>query len=290
MSDTTKGSVEAEPADRPTPPRTINLATAAVCVQIGFALLYAALQWPLGNQLRRAVTTSNNQKKTPSPLCDAHPGKGCLDPAKAVHSFQTQTAISTLLVVVVIVYVLLRIRKGIRSARTVYVAVSLVGVVVGFAGTPLALLAVISSGPVAPRAVTTAAAAGAAAAIVLLFLPESRGYFDRMSPRRKPGQARAGRGSLFRPPAASDKVPAVGLRKGAAPAVGLRKGAAPGVGLRKNAALPAAPPAAARAEAAAQGTSAGPRAKVRSDEAAVARGAALARSRAKASKSRRTEL
>ncbi|MEP7179458.1 MAG: hypothetical protein ABI775_10240, partial [Pseudonocardiales bacterium] len=139
MIDMTKAADAEQPAERPGPPRTINLATAAVGAQVAFALLYAALLWLLGDRLQRSVLTANADRKKPELLCDAHPGKGCLDAAKTVHSFQTQTSIGTVLIAALIVFVALRMRKGIRSGRTLYVAVSVVGAFVGFVGSPIAI-------------------------------------------------------------------------------------------------------------------------------------------------------
>jgi hypothetical protein len=259
----TKATNPDQPAERPVPPRTINLALAAVCGQVVFAVIYAALLWPFGDKLQRAVISANADKAKPNPLCDAHPGTGCLDAAKTVHSFQIQTAIGTLLVAAAIVFIALRVLKGIRSGRTMYIIVSAMGAFVGFVGSPLAITAAFSSGPVVPRIVTTLAAASAVAALVFLFLPESGRYFGQASPRPRASDARPGLGSLFRPrPPAQRPPPVPGLR----------------------------PSAASRAKAPDTGAGSGSRSKVRTQEAAVARGAELARSRAKASKSRRSEL
>jgi hypothetical protein len=124
--------------------------------------------------------------------------------------------------------------------------------------------------PVVPQVAGVLSGVACIAAIVLLFLPESRAYFKAISALRAAATGRAaapsrGLGSLFAPrPAAARKPP-------------------PSSGLRSSAA------SRANARVTKGGTAAGARAKIRSDEAAVARGAALARSRAKASKSRRTE-
>jgi hypothetical protein len=146
-----------------------------------------------------------------------------------------------------------------------YVAVSVFGAFVGFVGSPIAITAAFSGGPAVSRIVTTLAAAAAVAGLVLVFLPESRRYFDQVSPRPKAGEGRPGLGSLFRPrPPVQRKPP---------PASGLRSSAA----------------SRAQAKVANAAGSSGSRSKARAHEAAIARGAELARSRAKASKSRRTE-
>lgn len=265
MSDTTNSTVEAEPAGPVNPPRAITLAIAAACTQVFFSVLYAVLTWPLSDQLRRTVINTNARTKK-TPLCDITPGKGCLDVAKSVHAYQIDTSIGTLLVSIGILLLVRRIRRTNRSARPMYAAISLIGAVVGFAGSPLSILAVVSAGPVLPRVISTLGAAAGLAAIVLLFLPTSASYFAPPVQRRS-GSSR-GFGGLFSP-RPRKPMPPTGLR---------RKAAAP---------TAAAPTAAGNP---AKGGGRGVRAKERANDAAVARGAALARSRAKASKSRRTEL
>lgn len=255
MSDTTKSTVEAKPGEPATPPRTIKLAIAAICVQLSFALMYAVSEWPLGAELRRSLIDTNKGKKTPTPLCGNRPGKGCLDAAKSVRALQIETTLGTVLVAIAIALFVRRIRRGIRSGRTGYTAISLISVVVGFAGSPLSIMAVTYSGPVLLRAFSVLAGAAALAAIVALFLPESTRFLP------KPVRGRGG--GLFAPRPRKPLPP---------------------TGLRSSAASRAADPAATK------GSASGARAKDRTDEAAIARGAALARSRAKASKSRRTEL
>lgn len=259
----TKGSAEAKPPERPVPPRTIEIAIAAVCVQVVFGLLYAVLEWPLGDQLRRSILNANGKKAKPSLLCGSHAVKGCLDVGKTVRTVQLETAIGTVLVALLIAFLARRVRRGIRSGRTGYVAVSVIGAVVGFASSPLSLLAVVSSGPVLPRAVSTLGAGSCVAAIVLMFMRESTKFLPKVARQGAPPR---GLGGLFAPRPSAGRKPA--------PASGLRSSAA------SRAATRAMP----------KGGAAGQRAKVRSEQAAVARGAELARMRAKASKSRRTEL
>ena len=255
----TKATDAAQPAERPVPPRTINLAIAAVCAQVAFAALYAILMWPLGDALRRSVIDANAKLKKPKLLCDVQPGKGCLDSAKVTHSFQIQTTIGTVLIAAMIVLVAMRVRRGIRSGRTLYIAISVLSAFVGFVGSPLAISAAISAGPVLLRIATTLAAVSAVAALVLLFLPQSRSYFDQVSPRPQRGEAR--QGGLFRPRPPAQRTPPATARSSAA----------------------------SRAQA--KDSNPGSRSKTRATEAAIAHGAELARSRAKAaSKSRRTEL
>jgi hypothetical protein len=260
VSDMTKPDAAANSAEQSTLPRTIQLASAAACTQVCFSLLYAALQWPLGDQLRRSVLKANGRKDKPSLLCDSHPGKGCLDVGKSVRSIQIQTTIGAILVAIAIALLLVRIRRGVRSARAFYIAVSVIGALVGFAGSPLSILAALAPGSVLLRLVSAVASVASVVAVVLLFLPESTKFFPR------PERAGASGRGLFGPrPAPRQRPPRA-------------SGPFSSAASRGTARVTAKP------------TAAGARAKVRSEEAAVARGAQLARSRAKASKSRRTEL
>jgi hypothetical protein len=110
----------------------------------------------------------------------------------------------------------------------------------------------------------------------MLFRAESQRFFDLVSPRAArgaagaAGAARPGLGSLFRPRPPADRRPPA---NGKAPSSGK---ASPATPLRSS------------AESRAAGRLA--KAKSRNDAEAVARGATMARNRAKASKSRRTDI
>lgn len=274
-----------------TPPRSIGIALYAIYAQLAFAVAYAILSWPLGNQLRKSIIDSNNKAKPRKTLCEVQRVAGCLDVNKTVHTVQIETAVGTALVGFVLVLMVQRIRRGTRSGRTFYIAASVLGALVGFAGSPISLLSVASSGPAIPRVVSTLAAVSSVVAIVMLFRSDSQGFFDLKSPRPArgaagapgsagaagaAGAARPGLGALFRPrPLADTKLPASGK-------AGV--GGKPGV----NGKRPAAAPTGSAADPRAAGRLA--KAKSRNDAEAVARGAAMARNRARASKSRRTDI
>jgi hypothetical protein len=275
VSDTSKSAPEPKPSveltkktkppvpdtvDNAGPPRSIVIAFYAICAQIGLSVLYAVLSWPLGTQLHKAIVDNNKKAKPPKTLCEVSRVKGCLDVSKTVHTLQIETSVITAVVALVVVLMLQRIRRGTRSGRSAYIVVSVVGGFVGFAGSPFSLLVVASGGPTALRVDSAAAAAASILAIVVLFRPDSKQFFDLMSPRvGATGAApRPGLGSLFRPRPPVERKPQ------------------PTAGARPTTASPAERRLA--------------KAKTRNDAEAVARGAALARGRAKASKSRRTDI
>ncbi|MFN2518735.1 MAG: hypothetical protein ABR604_06770 [Jatrophihabitantaceae bacterium] len=265
MSDTSKPTVAGKPADGPEPPRTINLAIAAIYAQIALSVLRAGLLWAYTGSLKQSLIDANNTRsaKDKLVLCgSAHP-KGCLDVAHQVQVSLIELTVGSILISLAVLMCARKIRHGVRSARTMFVVLSIIGSFVGFAGSPLSVLALGSGGPLPLLLVTGLAGLASLAAIIALFLSESTRFFPR--PVRSGAPSR-GLGGLFapRPPAGDKTAPATGTRSTA--------------GLR------------APANETAKVANSGARAKGRADEAAVARGAALARSRAKASKSRRTEL
>jgi hypothetical protein len=182
-----------------------------------------------------------------------HPDKN-FDAVKAVHQFRE----STLLSAVVVGVALLLLAWALRRPRSASASRWAMLVVFFFTGLPFYI--VPTSG--LPG---TAAAAGvvigiaAVAAVALIFVPPSSAkYFkacrEATLPPERRGQARSGLGSLFKPPPRTAPPPA----------------SAPKPEPEQRPAMPKA------------------KAKVRADSDAVAKGADLARSRAKASKSRRT--
>jgi len=265
VSDTTKSTVEAKPTERPTPPRTINLAIAAVGAQVVLSLIRSVLLWAYTGNLKQSVIDANKAKsaKDQQNLCGSTHAKGCLDVAHQVQVSLIELTVGSLLITVAILMCARKIRQGVRSGRTLFIVVSVVGSFIGFAGSPLTVLALGEGGPVPLLVFSGLAGLASLAVIVLLYLPESTKFFPQTE--RRSGSAR-GLGGLFapRPRAQRKPLPASGLRSSAASRAAPRASAKGGVGAV--------------------------RAKGRADEAAVARGAALARSRAKASKSRRTEL
>jgi hypothetical protein len=272
-------------ASEGTPPRSIGIALYAIYAQLAFAVAYAILSWPLGNQLHKSIIDSNSKAKTPKKLCGVPRLAGCLDVNKTVHTVQIETAVGTVLVGFVVVLMIARIRRGTRSGRTFYIAASVLGALVGFAGSPISLLSVASSGPAIPRVVSTLAAVSSVVAIVMLFRSDSQRFFDLKSPRPArgapgsggaAGAARPGLGSLFRPRPLADSKPPANAKAGV--------NGKPQVNGRRSPVSPTS--------SAADSRSAGrlAKAKSRNDAEAVARGAAMARTRARSSKSRRTDI
>lgn len=236
-------------------PKTMRVALGAIVAQLALAVLYAILSWPLAGQLHDAVIKSNNKLKKPKVLCGLTHPSGCLDVDKTVHAIQRSTLIITLVIGALIVLLAPRLRKGMRSSRTIYVAVTIISALLGFSASPLSIVALFSGGPGVPRAVAVLGAAASAIAIAALFMRESQRYFDARSPN--PLGPRPGLGSLLRPrPPRTAEPRAAGMRS------------TPNRGENRPAA----------------------RSKSRNDADAVARGANLARNRAKASKSRRTDV
>jgi hypothetical protein len=255
----TKASVEAKPAGRPVPPRTINLVIAAVCVQVVFLLIRAGSMFGYTDELRRLLVDSN--KKAKKPVNPYGPSQIADD----LHHLRTNGLVQGVVVSVALLLLAFSLRRPSTAGITRWGLL----VVMVLTGGPLTIIPAHGL-PIVPQVSLVLAGLASIVAIVALFLPDSRNYFKAIGAARLAASGRTatpGRGlaGLFTPrPAAERKPP---------PASGLRSTAA----------------SRANARVAAKGGAAGTRAKVRSDEAAVARGAALARSRAKASKSRRTE-
>ena len=253
------------PADAPRP-RSIIATLYAIGVQLVFAAVAAVLAWPLADELRREIIKANNNAgKNKKALCV--PGqtiKNCLNVDSTLHSLQLRTLIGTIFVTAVLVYSAVRLYRGVRTGRTLYIAVSVIGgLFVGFGGSPLAIASAFAGGPAAPRIVQTVAGLASVFAVVLLFRPDASQFFATWSPRptgATAGGRPGGFGGLFRPAPPRERKPA--------PATGVRSTAA------------------SRAEARVAKAA---KAKSRNDAEAIARGAELARTRAKAAKSRRTE-
>jgi hypothetical protein len=261
MTDMTKASAEAKPAELPRPPRAVNLAVAAVCAQVALSIARAASLFGYSDQLRQWLIDNNHDAKKP---------KNPYGPAQVADDLH-QLRVGGLFQGAVLAAALLLLAFLLRRPGTATMSRWALIIVMVLTGAPFALIPVHGL-PAVSQAAAILSGLACVAAIVLLFLPESRAYFGAITAARMaargitPSQTPSrGLGALFAPrPAAARKPP-------------------PPSGLRSTAASRAA------ARTAGKPGPAGSRAKVRSDEAAVARGAALARSRAKASKSRRTE-
>lgn len=237
----------------------------AIGIQVVFAIATAIGAWALTSKLRSELITSNNKAtgKNKKELCNppSHHVNNCLDVHQSVHNYQVQSTIGTAIVLVAIVLTVIRIRRGIRTGRTMYIVACILGTFIGFFGSPLALSAAFGGFPAAMRVTQTVAAVASIAAIIMLFRPESQRYFDARSPKvAVAGGARRGGlfGGMFQPPAPRERKPPAG--RGPASS------------------------AASRAEVRLA------KSKSRNDPEAIARSEAEARNRARSSKSRRTEL
>ena len=243
----------------------MQLALIGIGVQLGLALVYVLMFSVLGKTLQHEVITANRKAKSPKILCADQHVKDCLDVPKVVHSAQVSTAIGTIVVIIAIGMLAARIRQGSRLSRNFYIGVSILIGLLGFPGSPIGLVELASGGPVALR--TTSAIAGAASimAIVLLLRPEAKAFFDSVAPSASAVSDRPGLGSLFRPRPPVNRTPAT--------------------------TKPAATKSVNDSAAAPKDTNSArsPKAKSRADTESVARGAELARIRAKAAKSRKSE-
>lgn len=182
----------------------------------------------------------------------------------SLSQFRTQTLLSSGLFALMIIVIGGMIRRGSGGARWGYIVLNVVGAFVGFPVAVLYITTVFSSSlPTVMGAVQSLAALAGLIAIILLVLPASRDYF------------RATREASGKPP--------MGGAGGGARAGGRPGGLGSLFGPRPSAA-PAAP---APAEPAGESVSlAKSKAKGRTTEASVAKGAELARARAKASKAK----
>lgn len=238
------------PVENIKPPRTIDLASLAMLVMIAIGILRAILL--LGNDalLLKFVRHANATSKSPDKHFTA------TDAANAVHSMRSGAAINA----VVIGIALLLLIWAMRRTRSASISRWVLLIVFVFTGLPLWVIPT-SGLPGAVNAVGVVGGVAAIIALALIFLPPaSQQYFKACklanTPEQLRGQPRPGLASLFGP----KRQAGMNARTGPAP-----KSAAPD--------RPAAPKA---------------KAKVRADSDAIAKGAELARSRAKASKSRRT--
>jgi hypothetical protein len=182
------------------------------------------------------------------------------DAANYVHSLRLSafvTAAILTFVLVLLVAAMRRTRSASASRWGVLIFLILLGV-------PYSIIPTWGF-PFVAQAAGVVSGAAAIVMIVLVFLPPSSRYFrecrDAMTPPELRGQPRPGLGSLFKPRQPASGGPA-GARAGATRAAATRP----------------AKTSVSKAKA---------KAKVRSDAEAVAKGAELARTRAKSSKTRR---
>ncbi|HZZ97935.1 MAG TPA: hypothetical protein VFE19_12995 [Jatrophihabitantaceae bacterium] len=230
-------------------PRTIDYASAAIVLMVAANAAYALLLHFAGAAQLTAYAIKANQKK---------PVKN-FDAAKTVSTFRSSAILSAVIIGLALLLLVWALRRT-RSASASRWAMLIVFV---FTGLPLQVIPTAGL-PSGPQAAAVVVGVAAIATLLLVFIPKpSLAYFkacrEANIPEELRGQPRPGLGSLFGP-----KRP-----RGAAAAT-------------KTA--PAARPSAPERPASAPKS----KAKVRSDSDAIAKGAELARSRAKASKSRRT--
>jgi hypothetical protein len=258
---------KAGPDERPTrlaTPRTIDYA----CIALGvtaLALVVRGLSM-LGftNELQQFLINSNNNakdKKKPNYVRDHL--------AADLHALRQ----GTLLMGVVIAIALTLLIFAVRRVRTASGSRWAMLIVMLFTSLPFYIVP-ISGFPTVPKVAGVLVGAAAIAALLLVFLPKpSQQYFrdcrDAALPPELRGQPRPG---LFGPRRQRPGLAGPGGRAAAARATQNTKAASVRTAEAQNHPV----------------GSTKSRAKVRSDADAVARGADLARSRAKASKSRRT--
>lgn len=257
MSDTVEPTADPTTPARPVPPRTINLVMVAVGAQVVFMAIRVVSMFGYTDQLTRLLEKSNRDAKHPkSPY-------GPSQVAHDLHTVRVNGMFQALIVAVALVLLAYSLRKVGTASMTRWALL----IVLVMTGGPFTIIP--SKGlPVVPQVALVLSGAASIVTIVLLFLPDSRRYFREIAAARSGAAAAAGGPArpglltaLFRP----QPRPAPGARK----ATGAGASGVSGTD-RVN-------------------LSKAPKAKARNDAEAVARGAELARSRAKASKSRRTE-
>jgi hypothetical protein len=231
-------------------PRTVTAATAAVGALIVLSLAEAVSMFGFTAQLSDLF--AKNNAKASKPKNPYGPSQIAHD----LHQYRVSTLVQALVVALAMSFLVVAIRR-VRSASVARWALIVVMVLTSGLGG----LIPINGLPALANVLRALMGLASLAAIVLLLLPESSRYFKACKAALNPAGAppRPGLRDLFapRPPAGAQQP---------SPAETPEE-------------TPASKPAAARSKA-----------KTRVDEAAVAKGADLARNRAKASKSRRTEI
>ncbi|MDT4934205.1 MAG: hypothetical protein QOK11_2097 [Pseudonocardiales bacterium] len=257
----------------PTLPRTISLAIAAVVAQVVFMAIRTVGIFGYTDQLGRLLVKSNHDAKTPkSPY-------GPAQVARDLHAWRISGVWQALIVSIALLLLAYSLRKAGTASMTRWALL----IVIVMTGGPFSVVPA-KGWPVVPQVALVLSGLASIAVIVLLFLPDSRRYFREAAAARKGAMAAAAQparpgllNALFRP----RPRPAPGAKAGAKAGGGRPSGA----DLRKQVRMTKDN----TAQDTSQPTSKAPKAKGRSDADAIARGAELARSRAKASKSRRTE-
>jgi hypothetical protein len=259
VSDTVEPVADPTTPVRPVPPRTINLVMVAVGAQVVFMAIRVVSMFGYTDQLTRLLEKSNRDAKHP---------KSPYGPAQVAHDLHT-VRVNGMFQAVIVAIALALLAYSLRKVGTASMTRWALLIVLVMTGGPFTIIP--SKGlPVVPQVALVLSGAASIVTIVLLFLPDSRRYFREIAAARSGAAAAAGGPArpglltaLFRP----QPRPAPGSAK-----AGARNAGGTGTSGREQVNLSKAP-----------------KAKARNDAEAVARGAELARSRAKASKSRRTE-
>lgn len=264
---------------KPVPPRTISLAIAAVVAQVVFMAIRTVSIFGYTDQLSRLLVKSNHDAKTP---------KNPYGPAQVahdLHAWRTSGVWQALIVSIALLLLAYSLRKAGTASLTRWALL----IVIVMTGGPFTVVPA-KGWPVVPQVALVLSGLASIAVIVLLFLPDSRRYFREAAAARKGAMAAAAQparpgllNALFRP----GPRPVPGAKAGGArpSAADVRKQ----VRMTKDTSGRDTSAKDTSAKDTSDGTAKAPKAKGRSDADAIARGAELARSRAKASKSRRTE-
>lgn len=265
MSDTTQTPGDTAVPAYPPVPRTVNLVVAAVGAQVFFLLLRSLGVLGFSDQLQRLLIKSNKDlkpsNKNRKPLNEYVFGSH--DVLHDLHSLR----VSYVWQGVILAIALLLLAFSLRRASTASVTRWALLIVMVITASPLQVIPP-KGWPVLIQVGFVGSGLMSIAAIVLLFLPESRAYFHGINDvRRGEYAARSG---------ATPGAPRPSLRSMFSPRPPQQR---QGVSLDKSP---------ARAERRVQQP--GAKSKSRTEVDSVARGAQLARERAKAaSKSRRTD-
>jgi hypothetical protein len=253
VSETIESIDDSAKPQPPRPPLAINLVIAAVCAEVLFMLIRVASMFGYTSQLNALLAKSNHDAKHPKVPY------GPVEIAHDLHKVRTSGLWQGLVVGIALLLLAYSLRKVATASVTRWALL----IIMIMTGGPFSVIPAHGL-PVVPQVALVLSGIASIVAIVLLFLPDSREYFRAMSRARSGAAAgagapaRPGLGALFRPRAPVERKPQ--------PTAGLRSSAA------------------SRAQARAA------KSKTRNDAEAIARGADLARNRAKASKSRRTEF
>lgn len=274
----------------------IALIVAGVCAISAALSLYGERNW-----LIKSITDSDKTAVTKA--CKNASSSGCksakdalakftANPSSHISSVQSSQLTASVVLCLALALVAVAVYRGRHWSRWMVLGL---WVICSYTGTLAGIASVLSVSQSIPGPFKSLAFLSGAAfivAVVLVNLRPSAGYFAAHKPLPAAGAAapRPGLAGLFgprRPAAASTAPGATVARPGLAGLFGPRRPAATSTAPAANGARPGSKATTRTPSGAAAPKS---KAKVRADEAAVARGAELARSRAKAaSKSRRTE-